>query len=74
MPAESILSLRDMGFGTVSGVCVGIFVKKGLKVSWELRVRAGELELMCLVGCCVRARRSVCASAGAPSLSSSRLD
>jgi hypothetical protein len=30
--AESILNLRDLGFGTVSGICVGIFVKKGLKV------------------------------------------
>ncbi|GAA5904838.1 hypothetical protein JCM6882_003219 [Rhodosporidiobolus microsporus] len=29
--AESILNLRDLGFGTVSGICVGVFVKKGLK-------------------------------------------
>ncbi|GAA5979862.1 hypothetical protein JCM21900_000660, partial [Sporobolomyces salmonicolor] len=30
--AESIINLRDLSFGTVSGICVGIFVKKGLKV------------------------------------------
>ncbi|BGP10334.1 hypothetical protein JCM10049v2_006217 [Rhodotorula toruloides] len=29
--AESILSARDLGFGTVSGICVGVFVKKGLR-------------------------------------------
>ncbi|ORY89166.1 FUN14 family-domain-containing protein [Leucosporidium creatinivorum] len=29
--AESIINLRDLSFGTVSGICVGIFVKKGLK-------------------------------------------
>ncbi|BGP26669.1 hypothetical protein JCM10295v2_005622 [Rhodotorula toruloides] len=29
--AESILNLRDLGFGTVSGICVGVFVKKGLR-------------------------------------------
>ncbi|BGO99927.1 hypothetical protein NBRC10513v2_004155 [Rhodotorula toruloides] len=29
--AESILSPRDLGFGTVSGICVGVFVKKGLR-------------------------------------------
>ncbi|GAA5944730.1 hypothetical protein JCM10213_009202 [Rhodosporidiobolus nylandii] len=31
--AESILNLRDLGFGTVSGICCGIFVKKGLKMA-----------------------------------------
>ncbi|SGY61718.1 BQ5605_C007g04592 [Microbotryum silenes-dioicae] len=31
LPAESIINLRDLSFGTVSGICVGIFVKKGLK-------------------------------------------
>lgn len=30
--AESILSAKDLGFGTVSGICVGVFVKKGLRV------------------------------------------
>ncbi|GAA5897089.1 FUN14 domain-containing protein [Sporobolomyces salmoneus] len=29
--AESMLNLRDLGFGTVSGICVGVFVKKGLR-------------------------------------------
>ncbi|GAA6064244.1 hypothetical protein JCM10212_005996 [Sporobolomyces blumeae] len=31
--AESILNLRDLGFGTVSGICVGVFVKKGLRAA-----------------------------------------
>lgn len=31
--AESILNLRDMGFSTVAGICCGVFVKKGLRVS-----------------------------------------
>ncbi|GAA5859318.1 hypothetical protein JCM1840_004559 [Sporobolomyces johnsonii] len=31
--AESIINLRDLSFGTVSGICVGIFVKKGLKAA-----------------------------------------
>ncbi|GAA5979981.1 hypothetical protein JCM11641_008253 [Rhodosporidiobolus odoratus] len=31
--AESILNLRDLGFGTVSGICVGVFVKKGLRMA-----------------------------------------
>ncbi|KDE09499.1 hypothetical protein MVLG_00399 [Microbotryum lychnidis-dioicae p1A1 Lamole] len=31
LPAESIINLRDLSFGTVSGICVGFFVKKGLK-------------------------------------------
>lgn len=30
--AESIVNLRDLSFGTVSGICVGVFVKKGLRV------------------------------------------
>ena len=30
--AESIVNIRDLGFGTVSGICVGVFVKKGLRV------------------------------------------
>lgn len=30
---ESILSVRDLSFGTVAGICVGVFIKKGLKVS-----------------------------------------
>lgn len=29
---ESILSVRDLSFGTVAGICTGIFLKKGLKV------------------------------------------
>ncbi|GAA5993522.1 hypothetical protein JCM10908_000631 [Rhodotorula pacifica] len=29
--AESILNIRDLSFGTVSGICVGVFVKKGLR-------------------------------------------
>ncbi|BGP57348.1 hypothetical protein JCM8202v2_004989 [Rhodotorula sphaerocarpa] len=29
--AESILNIRDLGFGTVSGICVGVFIKKGLR-------------------------------------------
>ncbi|BGP42382.1 hypothetical protein JCM10449v2_006387 [Rhodotorula kratochvilovae] len=31
--AESILNLRDLSFGTVSGICVGVFVKKGLRAA-----------------------------------------
>ncbi|GAA6028902.1 hypothetical protein JCM8097_001496 [Rhodosporidiobolus ruineniae] len=31
--AESILSWRDLSFGTVSGICVGVFVKKGLRMA-----------------------------------------
>ncbi|GAA6057239.1 hypothetical protein JCM3770_003817 [Rhodotorula araucariae] len=31
--AESILNLRDLGFGTISGICVGVFVKKGLRAA-----------------------------------------
>ncbi|KAM0753473.1 hypothetical protein T439DRAFT_285038 [Meredithblackwellia eburnea MCA 4105] len=30
-PAESILNWTELSFGTVSGICVGVFVKKGLK-------------------------------------------
>lgn len=30
--AESIVNIRDLSFGTVSGICVGVFVKKGLRV------------------------------------------
>lgn len=37
--AESIVNVRDLSFGTVAGICVGVFVKKGLKVS-VLRTRA----------------------------------
>lgn len=33
--ADSIINLRDLSFGTVSGICVGIFVKKGLKVRYR---------------------------------------
>ncbi|KAK4050889.1 hypothetical protein OIV83_003311 [Microbotryomycetes sp. JL201] len=29
--AESSINVRDLGFGTISGICVGIFIKKGLK-------------------------------------------
>lgn len=29
--AESIVNIRDLSFGTVSGICVGVFVKKGLR-------------------------------------------
>ncbi|KAK4701649.1 hypothetical protein P7C70_g4584, partial [Phenoliferia sp. Uapishka_3] len=29
--AESIINWSELSFGTVSGICVGIFVKKGLK-------------------------------------------
>ncbi|KWU41645.1 hypothetical protein RHOSPDRAFT_22636, partial [Rhodotorula sp. JG-1b] len=28
---ESIVNIRDLSFGTVSGICVGVFVKKGLR-------------------------------------------
>lgn len=31
---ESILNLKDLSFGTVAGICVGIFLKKGAKVSY----------------------------------------
>lgn len=30
---QSIVSWKEMSFGTVAGLCVGVFVKKGLKVS-----------------------------------------
>ena len=30
--AESIVNVNELGFGTVAGICVGVFVKKGLKV------------------------------------------
>ena len=30
-PPESILNFYQLGFGTVAGICTGIFVKKGLK-------------------------------------------
>ncbi|KAH9820849.1 FUN14 family-domain-containing protein [Melampsora americana] len=30
-PPESILSLQKLSFGAVSGICVGIFVRKGLR-------------------------------------------
>ncbi|KAK4047196.1 hypothetical protein OIO90_006259 [Microbotryomycetes sp. JL221] len=29
--AESSINVRDLSFGTVSGICVGVFIKKGLK-------------------------------------------
>ena len=30
-PAQSILSVYELGFGTVCGICTGVFVKKGLR-------------------------------------------
>lgn len=30
--AESMVSVNELSFGTVAGICVGVFVKKGLKV------------------------------------------
>ena len=30
---ESVVNVNELGFGTVAGICVGVFVKKGLKVS-----------------------------------------
>lgn len=30
--AQSIVNWSELSFGTVSGICVGVFVKKGLKV------------------------------------------
>ncbi|KAH6918683.1 FUN14 family-domain-containing protein [Coprinopsis sp. MPI-PUGE-AT-0042] len=36
-PPTSSLSLYDLGFGTVAGMCAGIFVKKGVKAAaWLL--------------------------------------
>lgn len=32
VPVESSINLQDLSFGTVSGICVGVFLKKGLKV------------------------------------------
>lgn len=40
--AESIVNVRDLSFGTVAGICVGVFVKKGLKVRGRMGSRAGE--------------------------------
>ncbi|KAG0142963.1 hypothetical protein CROQUDRAFT_661839 [Cronartium quercuum f. sp. fusiforme G11] len=31
-PPESILSLQKLSFGTVSGICVGVFIRKGLRL------------------------------------------
>ena len=31
LPAESILSVYQLTFGTVSGICAGVFLKKGLR-------------------------------------------
>lgn len=30
-PPESLLNLKELGFGTVAGICAGVFLKKGLK-------------------------------------------
>lgn len=30
-PPQSILSLYELGFGTVTGICAGVFLKKGLR-------------------------------------------
>lgn len=30
-PPESILSVYELGFGTVCGICTGVFIKKGLR-------------------------------------------
>ncbi|EIW70165.1 hypothetical protein TREMEDRAFT_23604, partial [Tremella mesenterica DSM 1558] len=30
-PPESILNVYQLGFGTVCGICTGVFVKKGLR-------------------------------------------
>jgi hypothetical protein len=36
-PPASSVSLYELGFGTVAGVCAGVFVKKGAKaVAWFL--------------------------------------
>ncbi|KAF9001859.1 FUN14 family-domain-containing protein [Cyathus striatus] len=36
-PPQSSVSLYELGFGTVTGICAGIFVKKGAKaVAWVL--------------------------------------
>lgn len=32
VPPESILSIQKLSFGAVSGVCVGIFIRKGLRL------------------------------------------
>lgn len=31
LPNESILSVYQLGFGTVAGICTGVFLKKGLR-------------------------------------------
>ncbi len=36
-PPASSVSLYELGFGTVAGICAGVFVKKGAKmVAWFL--------------------------------------
>lgn len=42
--AESIVNVNELGFGTVAGICCGVFVKKGLKVRDLLWYPAGRLE------------------------------
>lgn len=32
LPANSIVDAKQLGFGTIAGICTGIFVKKGLKL------------------------------------------
>lgn len=60
---ESIINVRDLGFGTVAGICTGVFIKKGLKVSHSSRpchlTSTEELE-----GDRVHARRRIHLDAG----------
>lgn len=36
-PPTSSISLYELGFGTVAGICAGVFVKKGVKAAaWLL--------------------------------------
>lgn len=64
--AESIVNVRDLSFGTVAGICVGVFVKKGLKVGGlSYRARGhrqgyAEPDLLPLVGRPLRSRSEAC--------------
>ena len=36
-PPQSSVSMYELGFGTVAGICAGVFVKKGAKaLAWAL--------------------------------------
>lgn len=36
-PPKSMISLYELGFGTVAGICAGVFTKKGIKAAaWLL--------------------------------------